>query len=129
MWNTKKQTCIALSSTESEFRSLVEATKEARWIQILFQELGFDRQKSIQLMCDNQSAIKISKNPQFHSKTKHFEIHLNFVWDMVERGFVNIFNAHTDCQLADMLTKALGRLKFTSCKQLLNFNPANIVDL
>lgn len=87
-WNTKKQTCIALSSTESEFRSLVEATKEARWIQFLFQELGFDRKKPIQLMCDNQSAIKISKNPQFHSKTKNFEIHLNFVRDMVERGFV-----------------------------------------
>lgn len=79
-------------------------------------------------MCDNQSTIKISKNPQFHSKTKHFEIHLNFVRDIGERGFVTIFYTPTDCQPADMLTKALGRLKFTSCKQLLNFSPANIVD-
>ena len=79
-------------------------------------------------MCDNQSAIKISENPQFHSKTKHFEIHLNFVRDMVESSFVNIFYTPTDRQPAEMLTKALGHLKFTSCKQLLNFSPRNIVD-
>jgi hypothetical protein len=89
-WSSKKQTCVALSSCESEYRALVEASKEAIWIQNLYKELGFLIEKSAIIYCDNQSSIKISKNPQYHSKTKHFEIHLHFVRDMVNKKQIRV---------------------------------------
>ena len=80
-----KKTCMALSSCESEYRALVEASKEVVSITNLYQELGFLHDKSAVIYYDNQSSIKISKNPQYHSKKKHFEIHLYFVRDMVNK--------------------------------------------
>jgi hypothetical protein len=79
-----------MSSCESEYRALVEASKEAIWIQNLYKELGFLTKKSAIIYCDNQSSIKISKNPQYHSKTKHFEIHLHFVRDMVNKKQIRV---------------------------------------
>jgi hypothetical protein len=123
-WSTKKQTCIVLSSTESEYRSLVEATKEAMWIRNLLKELGYVKKGSIVISCDNQSAIKISQNPMYHSKTKHFEIHLNYVRDMVDKKKIAVVYISNANQPADILTKSLGKIKFDRCKQLLRLcNP------
>ena len=58
----------------------------------------------------------------YHSKIKHFEIHLNYVRDMVEKQKVEVNYTSTDKQLADILTKKLGRIKFLECKRLLNLN-------
>jgi hypothetical protein len=58
----------------------------------------------------------------YHSKTKHFEIHLNYVRDMVEKRTVEVDYTPTDKQPADMLIKALGRIKFSECRRLLNLN-------
>jgi hypothetical protein len=79
------------------------------------------KQGLINILCDNQSTIKISKNPVYHLKTKHFEIHLNYVKDMVGKKKLVVKYTPTDKQPADMLTKALGRTKFIQCRQLLNF--------
>jgi hypothetical protein len=90
-WSSKKQTCVALSSCESKYRALVEASKEAIWIKNLYSELGFLTDASTTIYCDNQSSIKISKNPQYYSKTKHFEIHLHFVRDMVNKQQIRLY--------------------------------------
>jgi hypothetical protein len=50
-------------------------------------KLCFDKQTLFKIYCNNQSVIKISKNPIYHSKTKHFEIHLNYVQDMVKKQY------------------------------------------
>ena len=123
-WSSRKQSCVALSSTESEYRALVEATKEAIWIKDLLIELGFLEQNSTTIFCDNQSSIKISKNPIYHSKTKHFEIHLHFVRDMVKKKAVQIVYIPTGQQAADIFTKALGRIKFETCRDLLKLIPS-----
>jgi len=118
-WSSKKQTCVALSSTESEYRALVEASKEAMWLKNLFWELGFLDQDPIRIGCDNQSTIRIAKNPTYHSKTKHFEIHLNFIRDIVSKQQIKILFTPTDKQPADILTKALGFTKFENCRKML----------
>lgn len=71
-WSSKKQTCVAFSSTKSKYRALVEINKEAIWMQELYTELGFNIPMPFKIYCNNQSAIKISKNPIYYSKTKHF---------------------------------------------------------
>ncbi len=73
------------SSTEYEYKALVEASIEAIWIKSLLVELEFIKTRSITINYKNQSIIKISKNSMYHDKTKHFEIHLNFIRDMTKK--------------------------------------------
>jgi hypothetical protein len=92
-WSAKKKTYDALSFYESEYRALVEAAKEAIWLKTLFEELGFLEQGPTIIYCGNQSSIKISKNPLYHFKTKHFEIHLHFIWDMVSKKIIQVLSS------------------------------------
>jgi hypothetical protein len=87
---------------------MVETIKEAMWIKNLYAELGLKKQGSITILCDNQSAIKISKNPMYHTKTKYFEIHLNYVRDMVEKQEVEVDYTPTDKQPAIYLQRHWG---------------------
>jgi hypothetical protein len=64
------------------------------------------------IYCDNQSCIKLSKNPFFHDHSKHIEIHYHFIHDYVQRGFVELQYISIEEQVANVLTKALGRGKF-----------------
>jgi hypothetical protein len=64
------------------------------------------------IYCDNQSCIKLSENPVFHDRSKHIEIRYHFIRDYVQRGAVELQFISTDEQVADILTKALGRGKF-----------------
>ena len=60
---------------------------------------------------DNQSCIRLSENPVFHDRSKHIEIRYHFIRDYVQRGAVELQYISTDEQVADILTKSLGRGK------------------
>ena len=62
--------------------------------------------------CDNQSCIQLSENPVFHDRSKHIEIKYHFIRDYVQRGAVTLQYISTNEQVADILTKSLGRGKF-----------------
>jgi ATP sulfurylase len=64
------------------------------------------------IYCDNQSCIKLSKNPVFHDHSKHIEIRYHFIRDYVQRGVVELQYISTEEQVADILTKALNMGKF-----------------
>ena len=76
-WRSKKQTVVARSSTEAEYRALAATTAELIWLRWLLQDLGIDCSAATQLHCDNQSAIQIAHNDVFHERTKHIEIELS----------------------------------------------------
>lgn len=63
------------------------------------------------LNVDNKSAISLSKNPVFHDRSKHIEIRYHFIRECVENGKIQIEFVLSEEQLADVLTKALGRVK------------------
>lgn len=65
-WSCKKQTAIALSSTEAEYRGAVLASQEVLWLRQLMTEFRFPSTQPTTLWCDNQSAIHISCNPVEH---------------------------------------------------------------
>jgi predicted peroxiredoxin len=71
-------------------------------------------------MCHNQSTIKLFKNLVFHNKTKHFEVGWHFIQKKVEEKIVLVHVMNTTKQPANMLTKALGQIKFEACKSKLN---------
>jgi hypothetical protein len=73
----------------------------------------------VKLLVDNKSAIALSKNPQHHDCSKHIDTRYHFVRDCVERGEVGIDHVSTRDQLADILIKALGRIRFVELRQQL----------
>jgi hypothetical protein len=76
-WSAKKQATVSRSSTESEYKSLANATAEIIWVQSILRELGVPQEKAPCLWCDNLGATYLSANPVFHARTKHIEIDLS----------------------------------------------------
>ncbi|KAL0313829.1 UNVERIFIED_CONTAM: AT-rich interactive domain-containing protein 5 [Sesamum angustifolium] len=72
-WRSKKQTTVARSSAEAEYRAMAHTTSEILWLKNLLKELGFMYDDPVPMHCDNQAAIHIASNPIFHERTKHIE--------------------------------------------------------
>ena len=73
-WKSKKQSTVARSSAEAEYRAMAQVAAELTWLTRLLQELGVTNLKPVTLHCDNQSALHIARNPVFHERTKHIEV-------------------------------------------------------
>ena len=130
-WQSKRQQTVSRSSTESEYVALSTCSQEAVWLGRLLTEFGLLQNFSrptvptksattsstsismpIPVSCDNQSMIKLAKNPVFHARTKHIEVCHHFVRECVLRGEIKLDYISTDVNPADILTKALPRHKF-----------------
>ena len=64
------------------------------------------------ILCDNQSCIKMTKNPLFHDKLKHIEIQYFYIHDIVQKGAIKLQYESTDEQVVDVLTKPLSCVNF-----------------
>ena len=117
-WNSRAQKTIALSSTEAEYLSLSDTSRQIVWVNSLLKELGMHLTK-IPLCGDNQGFIFIASNPVQEKRTKHIDIRYHFIKDVVERGEISLFFVQTDQNPADMLTKNLARDKFLKCRDAL----------
>lgn len=116
-WKSGLQHVVALSTTEAEYISLVEAIKEGLWLRVLTEELGY-KQSEVCVGCDSQSAIFLAKNNAFHDRTKHVAVSkhvalkMSFVREMIETGEVDVQKVHTSTNPVDMLTKMIPSSKF-----------------
>lgn len=106
-WSLKKQTSIALSSTEAEYIAGAHAAKEVVWLRRLLTELGLHIDGPTTLLMDNQSVMKIAKNPQFHDRTKHIEVWYHYLRQKVEDQEIELEYVPTGEQVADIITKGL----------------------
>lgn len=111
-WIAKKQPTIARSSTESEYKSMANATAEIMWLHSLLNELGCPPSTPATLWYDNVGAIYLSANPVFHARTKHIELDYHFVREKIQQGKVIVKFISSEDQIADILTKPLGRVLF-----------------
>jgi hypothetical protein len=119
-WNSKKQSSTSRSSCESEYRPLAQCSCEAIWLRRLLNELRILDDKPTSIYCDNQSSIKLSYNPVFHEKSKHFQIDYHFTQQKVEDNSIKVEFISSQEQPADILTKPLGRIKFDNCRRKLH---------
>ena len=111
-WRSKKQSVVARSSAEAEFRAMAQGICEGIWLNRLLEELRVPLKHPMVLYCDNQAAISIAKNPVHHDRTKHVEIDRHFIKEKIEEGVFKVSYTPTNCQTADILTKALTRVNF-----------------
>ena len=65
-WACKKQQTLALSSAEAEYRAKFNVNQESLWLQQILLEFGFEQQQPTPFWCDNQSSIKLAKDPVPH---------------------------------------------------------------
>ncbi|VFQ79345.1 unnamed protein product [Cuscuta campestris] len=115
-WKSYKQDTTADSTTEAEYMAAAEAAKEGVWLKNFIIELGVvpSIKNPIPLFCDNNGAIAQAKEPRSHQKTKHIVRRYHIIREIVPRGDVEICKIGTDDNIADPLTKALGKPKHES---------------
>ena len=117
-WKSRLQKVVALSTTEAEYMALTEAVKEAIWLKGLAEELGFP-QGTVEVYSDSQSAIALAKNAVHHEQTKHIDIRLHFIGDIIAEGLVKVVKIASECNPADIFTKVLPMDKFEGALQML----------
>jgi histone deacetylase 1/2 len=118
-WSAKKQTLVARSSTEAEYRSLANTAAELLWIQSLLTELHIPFQ-SPRIYCDNMSTVALTHNPILHTRTKHMEMDIFFVREKVLNKSLTVLHVPSLIQRADILTKPLSSERFHDLKAKLN---------
>jgi len=106
-WKSKKQSVVARSRAEVEYRVMASAACELVWLKQLLQELQFGDVMQMTLVCDNQATLHISSNSVFHERTKHIEIDCHFVREKVMSGDIKTEFVNSSDQLADIFTKSL----------------------
>ncbi|CAG4980331.1 unnamed protein product [Colias eurytheme] len=111
-WSSQRQQSIALSTTEAEFMAACSATKEALWIKRLLCDISAYNQDSICLNVDNQSAISVIKNVDFHKRCKHIDVKYKFVKEKFQENEIDLSYICTNEQCADIFTKPLPRVRF-----------------
>ncbi|GJU97930.1 retrovirus-related pol polyprotein from transposon TNT 1-94 [Tanacetum coccineum] len=111
-WFSKKQTALAISTTEAEYVSTGKACQQALWMKQAVSRLYGGRVDDIPIMCYNKGAIDLSKNPVQHSRTKKIEIRHHFLRDNVQKENITIEKVTSEDNIADILTKPLTREPF-----------------
>ena len=114
-WNSKKQSTVALSSTEAEYMALTQAVKESIWLQALLLDLGAQKhlEEIRNIYIDNQGASALARNPEYHARTKHIDIQYHFVRQHIETNKITLTHCPTSETTADIFTKALPQAAFT----------------
>ena len=115
-WCSRKQKSVALSSAEAEYMAASTASCEAIWLRKLLVNLLNEKMEVTNILCDNQSCINLYENPMFYDRSKHIDIRCHFIKDYVQRGVIQLQYTPTREQVANILTKALGKTKFVYFK-------------
>ena len=107
-----------ISTAEAEYMALSSAAQEAVWMRELISDLRNPPATSTEILEDNQSAISMAKNPQFHGRTKHINIKYHFIREQIANGTICLKYCPT---VADLLMKGIGperlRMSYGMCKQ------------
>jgi hypothetical protein len=110
-WSSKWQEIVSLSTTESEYVAATHSMKEAIWLCSLLSELFKPIKPSITLFSDNQAAIALTRDHQFHLRTKHINVRYHFIRWVIEQGSLHLIYCPTNDMVTDTLTKVLPSAK------------------
>ena len=96
------------------------AACEVAWLRKLHVDLCVEVPHKIVIYCDNLSSIQLARNPVFHARTKHIEVHYHFIREHVLAVDINLVYIGIEEQVADIFTKALGAAKLHAFHTMLS---------
>ncbi|GJR92437.1 ribonuclease H-like domain-containing protein [Tanacetum coccineum] len=122
-WAAKRQHTLLRSSAKAEYRGVANVVAETVWLRNLLRELHSPLSTATLVYCDNVSAVYMFVNPVQHQRTKHIEIDIHFVRDMVTAGQVRVLHVPSRFQYADIFTKGLRSALFEVFRSSLSVRP------
>ncbi|GKC57672.1 ribonuclease H-like domain-containing protein, partial [Tanacetum coccineum] len=122
-WSAKRQHTISSSSAEAEYQGVANVVAETAWICNLLRELHYPLLTATLVYYDNVSAVYMSANSVQHQRTKHIEIDIHFVHDMVKAGHVRVLYVPSRFKYADIFTKGLPSALFEDFRSSLSVRP------
>ena len=110
-WASKKQTCIADSTMESEFIALAAASKEAEWLKNLVYEIPLWPKPvpPISIRCDSEAALSNAYSQMYKGRSRHMGVRHSMIRERIIHGIISLEFVKTEYNLADHLTKGLSR--------------------
>lgn len=121
-WASKRQSIVALSSTEAEYIALSSAVREVIWMRQLAQEVDEKFNGPTIINCDNQSSIRLAESEAYRPRTKHIDIRHHHTREKIEDKTISIEFCPTANMTADSLTKAVTREKTEFCTNQMGLN-------
>ena len=118
-WASKKQSLVALSTTEAEYIGFTEAIKSAVYLKNMLNEINFQN-SFVDLLGDNMSSLTLASHPYTHNKSKHIDIKYHFIREKVNSKQIKLNYVNTKLNIADMLTKCLDTTTHTNLIKLIN---------
>ena len=118
-WSSVKQRCVSTSTTEAEYISLSEASKQGQWLRALIREIQYAEflpsTLATPIFSDNQGCIALARDPVAHSRTKHIDVRYHYIRELVSFQKTTVDYIATEDMLADILTKPLPLTAFNRC--------------
>jgi hypothetical protein len=118
-WIAEKQPTITLSTMEAEYVAANSVTRAVKWLRQLIEELGFIIRDPVALFIDNQTAIRISENPELHRKSQHIDKQFHWIREQIEEGIISANWVPGEENLADIFTKSLPATRFSTLRTYL----------
>ncbi len=113
-WCFKHQQSVTLFLTEAEYMVKMQATKKVIWLRCFLSEIDYFHDNNVVIIwADNNRAMNLARNPEFHAHIKHIDIQYHFICEAVNHHLVDFEFVSTVKQAADELTKALSAVKFS----------------
>ena len=118
-WSSKKQSVVALSTTEAEYIAASLCACHCVWLRRVVEKLGIKENSSTVIICDNSLTIQLSKTLVFHEKSKHIDVRFHFLRDLVNEGVVELSHCNSQNQIADIMTKPIKLEQFEKLRGML----------
>jgi hypothetical protein len=118
-WSSKKQNGVTLSTAKYEYISVGSCCVQILWMKATLNDFGI-KFKRVPLLCNNESAIKLTNNPVQHARTKHIDVGHHFIRDHQQKGDILVESVGIEDQLANILTKPLDEKRFCKLRNELN---------
>jgi hypothetical protein len=110
---------LSLSTAEAEYKTFTVASKLIDAIAQFYEEIGFPQDKPVTIFNDNQAAIAMSKQTFSTSATRHMKLRFHYIRERIQDGSIKVAYLETGKMIADMMTKALGRVLFERFRGML----------
>lgn len=119
-WSAKKQSIIALSTTEAEYVAMASALQMLETSRRMLIEVGVQAKGTSSLNTDNQATVQMVSQMHGTKRRKFIDLRHHYIRDIIQQNDIRVYHVPAEAQFADMFTKSLRRLAFSRQCQNLN---------